>query len=28
VEDALRPCGVRIDATPITPSRLAAALRR
>jgi carbon-monoxide dehydrogenase large subunit len=28
VEDALRPHGVRIDATPITPSRLAAALRR
>jgi len=28
VEDALRAFGVRIDATPITPSRLAAALRR
>ena len=26
VEDALRPYGVRIDATPITPSRLAALL--
>jgi carbon-monoxide dehydrogenase large subunit len=28
VEDALRAFGVRIDATPVTPSRLAAALHR
>jgi carbon-monoxide dehydrogenase large subunit len=27
VEDALRPFGVRINATPITPTRLAALLR-
>jgi CO/xanthine dehydrogenase Mo-binding subunit len=27
VEDALRPYGVRIDATPITPSRLSALCR-